>query len=303
VPDPSARPDSPTPVTVTVSRHFPHAPARVFDAWLDPAGVGQWLFATPDGVMEAVTLDPRVGGQFRIAERRGVQLAEHFGTYLEIDRSRRLAFAFAVSADGPSTRVTIDIVPEANGCRLTLTHDMDPQWIEYRDRTRDGWERIAESLDAHLDRASRLRTVVHDTVIVERRYPAAPARVFAAFADVDVRARWSVPRGDRIVYTASDFTVGGRDLFVCGPADAIVFRGDIRYEDIVADRRIVYVERMAEGERPIAASLITVEFEPDGSGTHLIMTAQIAALDGSQIVVGSVDGWRAVLENLAAEVG
>lgn len=300
--EPSLRPDSPTPVTVTVSRHFAHPPTRVFDAWLDAAGVGQWLFATPDGVMERVELDPRVGGTFVIAERRGQQLAEHYGTYVEIDRPHRLAFLFAASLDGPSTRVTIEIVEEAGGCRLTLTHEMDPQWIDYRDRTRDGWERIATSLDAHLDHLVCPRTVVHDTVIVERRYAAAPARVFAAFADVDVRARWSVPKGDRIVYTSADFTVGGRDLFVCGPADAMVFRGDIRYEDIVADRRIVYVERMAEGERPIAASLVTVEFEPDASGTHLIMTAQIAALDGSPIAAGSADGWRAVLENLAAEV-
>ena len=84
----------------------------MFDAWLDPDSVGRWLFATPDGVMERVEIDARVGGGFRIDERRGVDLAEHFGEYVELDRPRRLAFDFWTSFSAERTRVTVTIAPD-----------------------------------------------------------------------------------------------------------------------------------------------------------------------------------------------
>lgn len=135
------------PVVVTVERRIAAPPEVVFDAWLDPAEVGGWLFATPDGVMECVEIDPRVGGRFLIAERRGADLAEHFGEYLEIDRPRRLVFSFAAVRESGFTRVTVTIVPDGDGSKLTLVHELDPQWVEYRDRTQAGWTNILEGLD------------------------------------------------------------------------------------------------------------------------------------------------------------
>ena len=112
-------------IILRVERRMAAPPERVFDAWLDPARVGQWLFATPDGVMERIEVDPRVGGKFLIAERRGDVLAEHFGEYLEIDRPRRLVFTFAAMRDAGFTRVTVTIEPDGNGARLVLVHE----WI------------------------------------------------------------------------------------------------------------------------------------------------------------------------------
>ena len=134
------------PVVLTLTRRIAALPERVFDAWLDPDGVGRWLFATPDGVMERVEIDARVGGRFLIAERRSGELAEHFGEYLEIDRPRRLAFSFAAMRDSGFTRVTVTIAPEGDGCLLTLVHEMDPQWADYEERTRQGWTMILAGL-------------------------------------------------------------------------------------------------------------------------------------------------------------
>ena len=45
------------PVVLRVTRHFEASPERVFDAWLDPAQVGQFLFATPGGRSVRVEVD------------------------------------------------------------------------------------------------------------------------------------------------------------------------------------------------------------------------------------------------------
>ena len=138
------------PILLTIERHFAAPPETLFDAWLDPEAVGQWLFATPDGVMERVEIDPRVGGKFLIVERRGGELAEHFGEYLEIDRPRRLVFTFAALRDEGFTTVTVKILPEGTGSHLILVHEMDARWADYADRTRQGWTTILEGLARRL---------------------------------------------------------------------------------------------------------------------------------------------------------
>ena len=137
--------------TVTVERRIAAPPERVFDAWLDPDGVATWLFATPDGTMERVEIDPRVGGRFAIVERRGADLAEHFGEYVEIDRPRRFAFDFWTSFSEERTRVTVTIAPDGDGSLLTLTHD--GVRADYEDRTRQGWTMILDGLARTLTEA------------------------------------------------------------------------------------------------------------------------------------------------------
>ena len=132
-------------VAVEISRRIAAPPERVFDAWLDPDGLGRWLFATPDGVTERVEVDPRVGGRFEVDERRGDEVAKHWGTYVELDRPRRLAFDFGTSFEATPTRVTVTIAPDGDGSLLTLRHE--GVWADWEDRTRQGWGMILESLE------------------------------------------------------------------------------------------------------------------------------------------------------------
>ena len=135
-------------VTVTVERRLKAPPEQVFDAWLDPAQAGRWLFRTPDGALERCEIDARVGGRFRIDERRGSDVAEHFGEYVELARPRRLAFDFWTSFSEERTRVTVAITPDGDGSLLTLTHE--GVWADYEDRTRQGWTMILDGLAAAL---------------------------------------------------------------------------------------------------------------------------------------------------------
>lgn len=138
---------------VLVRRRFAAPPEQVYDAWLDGESVGRWLFATDGGEMVKVEVDPRVGGRFTIVERRGEELAEHFGEYLELERPRRIVFGFWTSFDEERSTVTVQIEEAPGGCEVVLTHEMDPQWAEYADQTRHGWTTILEGLARSLGSA------------------------------------------------------------------------------------------------------------------------------------------------------
>ncbi|HYJ52542.1 MAG TPA: SRPBCC domain-containing protein [Allosphingosinicella sp.] len=135
--------------TVTVERAIAAPPEAVFDAWLDPDQAGRWLFRTPDGTLECCEIDARVGGGFRIDERRGEEIAEHYGEYVEIDRPSRLAFDFWTSFSDERTRVTIDIAPNGAGSRLKLTHE--GVWEDWTEKTRQGWTTILGGLAQALE--------------------------------------------------------------------------------------------------------------------------------------------------------
>ena len=131
---------------VVVTRRFQQPPEQVFDAWLDPVSAAKWLFSTPNGEMLRAEIDPSVGGEFCIVERREDEVMEHLGEYTELDRPRRLAFIFTVNLSDDVSDVTIDIAPAAGGADLTLTHAMGSQWASFADRTAKGWDMILDGL-------------------------------------------------------------------------------------------------------------------------------------------------------------
>lgn len=121
------------------------------------------------------------------------------------------------------------------------------------------------------------RSVTHATFVLERAFAAAPARVFAAFADPALKARWfASPPGWVSQGDAFDFRVGGHEWNAGGPPGGFVSRFDAHYYDIVPDTRIVYAYDMHLDDRRISVSLATVDLVPDGSGTRMTLTEQSA---------------------------
>jgi len=128
------------------------------------------------------------------------------------------------------------------------------------------------------------RSVIHDTFTIERNYPAAPPRVFAAFTTAEAKNIWGdtgdLGPAEGIAGSAEfDFRVGGREKF------GFVWQGttlryEARYYDIVPDGRIVYAYEMYAGDARISVSVATIEFAKNGDGTALVWTEQGAYLDG-----------------------
>jgi uncharacterized protein YndB with AHSA1/START domain len=142
------------------------------------------------------------------------------------------------------------------------------------------------------------RSVTHATFVVERTYDATPARVFTAFADPAIKARWfGIPAAYEL-----DFRVGGREVNRGGPPGGPVYTYDARYQDIVPNERIVFTYDMHMGEARISVSLATVELKPAGNGTRLIFTEQGAFLDGLDIPAQREHGTGELFDALGAEL-
>ncbi len=150
---------------VTVTRQFAVTPERVFDAWVTPETIGQWMFgpAVRDEKIVILRTDARAGGKFSfVVDRQGDEL-DHNGIYLEFERPRRLAFTWAIGkhTDANTSRVLIEIRPQgtgdsgsaaaAGGCELTLTHEILPAWAAYAGRTENGWRIMLAALWNLLD--------------------------------------------------------------------------------------------------------------------------------------------------------
>jgi uncharacterized protein YndB with AHSA1/START domain len=139
-----------TTAQVRAEHRYKAPPEIVFDAFFDVNLAKKFMFATPTGEMVRAEIDPRVGGRFIFVDRRpDMGDVEHVGTWLEIDRPRRLVFEFAVPQYDPTkTTITIEIAPDGDGSRLTLVHDGVLE--AYVKQTEQGWGMILANLEAAL---------------------------------------------------------------------------------------------------------------------------------------------------------
>jgi uncharacterized protein YndB with AHSA1/START domain len=124
------------------------------------------------------------------------------------------------------------------------------------------------------------RTQTHATFVLERDYAAPLDRVWAAFADPEVKKRWFGGSGFTDVEFAEDFRVGG--TAVNNGTSESGYRSEYRatYSDIVDNERIVYVYDMWADGVHASTSITTVVLEPTSVGTHLTFTEQGVHLDG-----------------------
>jgi uncharacterized protein YndB with AHSA1/START domain len=138
------------PVRAVVIKQFNASAGRVFDAWLDPAWIGRWMFGPNVREEQIVRLgcEPRVGGKFSFVVNRGGKEIDHIGEYLEIDRPHCLVFTWATRDSLPDTsRVIVEIVSlDESTCELTLTHVMGPNWAAFVDKAAGSWRTMLDAL-------------------------------------------------------------------------------------------------------------------------------------------------------------
>ncbi len=153
------------------------------------------------------------------------------------------------------------------------------------------------------------RSVTHATFSIERHYDASPRRVYAAFADREIKTHWFAGPDDWGPHEHEmDFRVGGTERSRSGPRGGPIHTFEARYYDIVLDERIVFAYDMYLDETRISVSLATVEFKPEGpngqnrAGTRLVFTEQDVFLDGYDDAGSRERGTRELLEALDEEL-
>lgn len=141
------------PARAIVTRRFNATAERVFDAWLRPDVLDQWMFgpAVRDEEIIHLAVDPRVGGAFSFLVQRGEEEIDHVGKYLELARPRRLVFTWMVVGAAVGSRVLVDIEPHSADCELTLTHELHPDWAHFVSQAETSWSTMLDALAVALD--------------------------------------------------------------------------------------------------------------------------------------------------------
>ena len=147
----------------------------------------------------------------------------------------------------------------------------------------------------------KLSTVAHDMFVIERIYSIPIARVFEAWADPLLKARWFAGSADALgAGYELDFRVGGREVNRGGPPGGPRYTYESEFRDIVPEQRIVYTNEMYADESRISVSVATVLFHSQDARTQLVFTEQAVFLDGHDTVAQREEGTRSLLDSLEA---
>ncbi len=119
---------------------------KVFDAWLDPGLLSQFMLPMPGMPQPKTEIDARQGGRFTIMMDVGEEVIPHSGTYLEIERPNRLVFSWEspFSTDG-STVTLVFTADNPDNTKVELTHEKLPDQ-ESCDDHQTGWSNIIAAL-------------------------------------------------------------------------------------------------------------------------------------------------------------
>ena len=139
-------------VTVRVRRVMPAVPEVVFDQWLDPESLEEWMCPNPVRVLD-VTVEPRIGGSVRFDVDDSGTRVLITGQFLTIDRPNLLRFTWSNSNwPDPTVSSVVNVAFEPVGDEETLMsieHSLLPP--EEFDSFHNGWTLTFEQLAAVLD--------------------------------------------------------------------------------------------------------------------------------------------------------
>ncbi len=137
--------DGPGPV-VQLRRRVRAGADRIFDLWTKPELMVRWMSPFPGAVDCQASCDPRPGGAFSLVMSSGELIRQVSGTYVEVDRPRKLVFTWS----GPltnqaNTLVTVEFIARGDETDLVLTHERLPTPAICDGHTR-GWGQILDHL-------------------------------------------------------------------------------------------------------------------------------------------------------------
>ena len=140
-----ARGDTTGPI-VQIRRRVKAGAELIFDLWTKPDLMVRWMSPYPGAVDCKASCDLRPGGAFSLVMSSEQSIREVSGTYVQIDRPRKLVFTWT----GPltnhvNTLVTVELNPRGDETELVLTHERLPTTAICGGHTK-GWGNILDHL-------------------------------------------------------------------------------------------------------------------------------------------------------------
>jgi uncharacterized protein YndB with AHSA1/START domain len=131
---------------VQVSRRVKASAEQIFDLWTKPDLMVRWLSPYPGAVNCKASCDLRPGGAFSLVMSSEQSSREVSGTYVEVDRPRKLVFTWVGPlTNNVNTLVTVELTPHGDETELVLTHERLPTQAIHEGHTR-GWGHILDHL-------------------------------------------------------------------------------------------------------------------------------------------------------------
>ncbi|MEQ1724229.1 MAG: PhnA domain-containing protein, partial [Pseudobdellovibrio sp.] len=78
---------------------------------------------------------------------RGEMQAEHYGTFVEIEKPTKLSFIFSVQQSTDTDYIEIFFNSNSKGCEIILQQEVKPEFKEYIEKIKMGWSTILNKLD------------------------------------------------------------------------------------------------------------------------------------------------------------
>ncbi len=138
-----------TELTLTVERKIKAPQADVFNAWLNPEMLRQFMMPAAGMSVPKASSDPKEGGRFEIIMLAGEKEMPHAGTYRQISPHTRIVFTWESAFSVDDSTVTLTFAPADEGTHVILTHVRFSD-AKTRDNHQGGWTSILEALDTTL---------------------------------------------------------------------------------------------------------------------------------------------------------
>lgn len=134
-------------LSLNLVRHI-NAPVKmVFNAWLDPELLAQFMKPADSVTTSKVNVDAKTGGRFSIVMIADGKELPHSGEYLVIDPHTQIIFTWESPFSIEGSTVTLDFSETEKGTSLRLNHVKFPS-EESRNNHEGGWTAIMAKLDS-----------------------------------------------------------------------------------------------------------------------------------------------------------
>jgi uncharacterized protein YndB with AHSA1/START domain len=138
--------DDATGPAVQIRRRVKARADEIFDLWTKPDLMVRWMSPFPGAVDCKASCDLRPGGAFSLVMTSKEASREVSGTYVEVDRPRKLVFTWmGPLTNNVNTLVTVEFNPHGDETDLVLTHERLPTSAIHEGHTR-GWGNILDHL-------------------------------------------------------------------------------------------------------------------------------------------------------------